>query len=289
MTTLDWRVTEVPVRGPAAGVVTQVVLLAVLWADAGLSPVGCLAGVACAVILSAVLTRSMRRSGIHSLGPAGLVTLARAELAGGVTAMVTTGLTGGDVPVASLVALAAFALILDGVDGYVARRTGTVSELGARFDMETDAFLILVLSVHVAGSTGAWVLAIGAMRYVFVAAAWVAPWLRAPLRPSFARKSVAALQGIILVIVSAGVAPPPVATGLAGLALASLVWSFGRDVRWLWRSRDTGRSRSRWEPRPAAHHDRHLGRWHARGEAKGRAGEIAREAVVDEPSLIGSA
>ena len=42
------------------------------------------------------------------------------------------------------------ALALDGVDGQVARRTGTVSALGARFDMEVDAFLVLVLSVHVA-------------------------------------------------------------------------------------------------------------------------------------------
>ncbi|MFB9248243.1 CDP-alcohol phosphatidyltransferase family protein [Sphaerisporangium melleum] len=228
----------------------QVVLLAVLWADAGLNPAGLLAGITCAVILSALLTRSMRRSGIHALGPAGLVTLARAELAGGVTALVTTGLTGGDVPVSYLVALAAVGLILDGVDGHVARRTGTVSDLGARFDMETDAFLILVLSVHVAASTGAWVLAIGAMRYVFVAAAWAAPWLRAPLRPSFARKTVAALQGVILVIVSAGVAPPPVATGLAGLALASLVWSFGRDIASLWRDRQPARPRSHREVRP---------------------------------------
>ena len=39
---------------------------------------------------------------------------------------------------------------LDAVDGQVARRTGTVSALGARFDMEVDAFLILVLSVYVA-------------------------------------------------------------------------------------------------------------------------------------------
>ena len=36
--------------------------------------------------------------------------------------------------------------------------------------MEVDAFLILVLSVYVAQSLGAWVLAIGLARYVFVAA-----------------------------------------------------------------------------------------------------------------------
>ncbi|MFC4529351.1 CDP-alcohol phosphatidyltransferase family protein [Sphaerisporangium dianthi] len=270
MTTLDWRVTEIPVRGPAAGVGMQAVLLVVLWADAGLSPAGGLAGVACAVVLSVLLTRALDRSGSRSLGPAGLVTLARAELAAGVTALVTTDLTGGDAPVAYIVVLATVALILDGVDGHVARRTATVSELGARFDMETDAFLILVLSVHAAASTGVWVLAIGAMRYVFVAAAWAAPWLRAPLPPSFARKTVAALQGIILVIVSAEVVPGAVATGLAGLALASLVWSFGRDIWWLWlrRDRHTGRS-------PA----------HCQATALHERGRTAREAA-EEPSLV---
>ncbi|MFD8079956.1 CDP-alcohol phosphatidyltransferase family protein [Streptomyces sp. NPDC059718] len=40
--------------------------------------------------------------------------------------------------------LATLALLVDAVDGRVARRTGTTSPLGARFDMETDAFLIRV-------------------------------------------------------------------------------------------------------------------------------------------------
>ena len=42
--------------------------------------------------------------------------------------------------------LASVALILDGVDGKVARRTRNASAFGARFDMEVDAFLILVFS-----------------------------------------------------------------------------------------------------------------------------------------------
>ncbi|GFJ94980.1 CDP-alcohol phosphatidyltransferase family protein [Phytohabitans rumicis] len=87
----------------------------------------------------------------------------------------------GAVPIAALVTLAAVALALDAVDGQVARRTGSTSVLGARFDMEVDAVLIMVLSVVVAGSLGPWVLAIGAFRYVFVAAAWALPWLRGSL------------------------------------------------------------------------------------------------------------
>ena len=67
-----------------------------------------------------------------------------------------------------MVALAVPALlVLDAVDGRVARRTGTTSSFGARFDGEADAFLILVLSVYVAARLGSWVLVIGAARYAF--------------------------------------------------------------------------------------------------------------------------
>ncbi|GII76779.1 membrane protein [Sphaerisporangium rufum] len=239
MTTLDWHGTGISARGPVAGVAAQLLLLAALGSGAGLRPVGWLAGTAYAVILAAILTGALLRSRARSLGPAGLVTLARAELVGGVTALVAMDLLGAHAPAAFVVALAAVALVLDGVDGHVARRTGTVSALGARFDMEVDAFLILVLSVFVARSAGPWVLAIGLMRYAFVAAGRLAPWLRAPLPPSFARKTVAASQGVILVVVAAGVAAPPVAAGLAGLALGLLAWSFGRDTGWLWRHRRT--------------------------------------------------
>src|SRR5207248_932960 len=85
--------------------------------------------------------------------------------------------------------LRAVVLLLDGLDGQVARRTGTASEFGARFDMEVDAFLILLLCVVVSRALGPWVLAIGLMRYVFVAASWAMPWLTASLYPSMARKS----------------------------------------------------------------------------------------------------
>jgi phosphatidylglycerophosphate synthase len=131
---------------------------------------------------------------------------------------------------------------LDGVDGYVARRTRTVSELGARFDMEVDAFLILVLSVLVAASVGPWVLAIGAMRYVFVVAGWGMPWMRAPLPPSFARTTIAAVQGIGLVIAASGIVPRPIATVVTGAALLLLILSLARDIRWLWQHYRSPRS-----------------------------------------------
>jgi phosphatidylglycerophosphate synthase len=134
------------------------------------------------------------------------------------------------------VGLAAVALILDGVDGKVARRTGTSTALGARFDMEVDAFLILVLSVYVSMSMGPWVLLIGGMRYAFVAAARVWPWLNAALPPSTARKTVAAMQGVFLLLAASDYLPYAASFAVAAGALAALVWSFGRDVLWLWRT-----------------------------------------------------
>lgn len=222
----------------AAGAGAQILLLVLLGTAVGLGPAGWLTGVAFALTTWAVLTHALsRQPGPRSFGPANRVTLARAILVGGVTALVADSFESPP-PVAVLVALTAVALILDGVDGKVARRTGTTSSLGARFDMEVDAFLILVLSVHVAASLGPWVLLIGAMRYCFVAAARILPWLSGPLPPNVARKTVAALQGVALLVVAAGILPRPATFATALLALAALVWSFGRDIGWLWRARD---------------------------------------------------
>src|SRR6185503_17128116 len=104
-----------------------------------------------------------------------------------------------------LVGLAGVALGLDVLDGWLARRTGTASELGARFDGEVDAFLLLVLSVYVARGFGAWVVLIGAARYLFLVGGWWWPWLRAPLPARRWRKVVTAVQGIVLTVAAADV------------------------------------------------------------------------------------
>ncbi|KOV92159.1 membrane protein [Streptomyces sp. NRRL B-3648] len=219
----------------AVGAGVQILLLALLGPAIGMGPVGWLTGLVFAFATWAVLSRAVHRSRLRSFGPANRVTLGRSVLVGGVTALVADSFESAP-PVTLLVALTAVALLLDGVDGKVARRTGTSSALGARFDMEVDAFLILVLSVYVSAQLGPWVLLIGGMRYGFVAAARIAPWLTAPLPPSFARKTVAAVQGVCLLVAGAQLLPRPVNLAIVLLALGSLVWSFGRDVAWLWRN-----------------------------------------------------
>jgi phosphatidylglycerophosphate synthase len=169
------------------------------------------------------------------LGPADWVTLARATLTVGVAALVAYAFS-WPVPVALLVSLAAVALALDAVDGWVARRTRT-TQAGARFDAEVDAFLILVLSVYVAHGGNAWVLAIGTARYVFLMAGWRLSWMRDPLPARYWRKVVAATQGVVLTVAATAVLSPALTRVTLLVALALLAESFGRDVWWLWRNR----------------------------------------------------
>lgn len=224
-------------RGPIAGVVGQFLLLAALALTVGLGVAGWVVGLSCALVTGSLLAVGMRRAGRRGLGPADRVTLARTVLVGGVAALVAESLA-GETHAVLVVGLSAVALVLDGVDGWVARRTKSSSALGARFDMEVDAFLILVLSVFVAQTYGAWVLVIGLARYAFVAAGWLLPWLRGSLPPRYWRKVVAAAQGIVLTVVAAGVVPSALAVSALVVALLLLVESFGRDVWWLWRHRD---------------------------------------------------
>ena len=241
MTFSTGTITAFSSRGPAIGLGVQLVLLMTLAATVGLTSAGLVAGLAYGIVLCGLLGLGLRRAGMSALGPANVVTLSRAVMVGGVTAMVVSSVQ-QPVHQVTLVTLVGAALALDGVDGQVARRTGSTSRLGARFDMEVDAFLILVLSVFIAGTFGWWTVAIGAFRYMFVAASWAAPWLTATLPPKFSRKVVAAVQGVVLVVATAHLLPQPVALVAVVVALAGLTWSFARDIGWLWRTEHARRA-----------------------------------------------
>ena len=106
-------------------------------------------------------------------------------------------------------------MALDFLDGRVARRTGTSSAFGARFDMELDAFLLMALSVLVwqSGKAGAWVMGIGALRYVFVGTAYLWAPLNGELPDSFRRKAVCVVQGFSLMLCLLPFVPVVLATG----------------------------------------------------------------------------
>lgn len=213
-------------------------LLALVGVDriGALSVAGWTAGLLYLVVSNALLARGLQRSGTSTFGWANGVTAARSTLVGVVTALVATSFT-APVPVPLLVALASVALALDAVDGWLARRTHTESELGARFDMEVDAFLLLVLSAYVARGLGWWVVTIGLLRYAFVVAGWFLPAMRATLPPRYWRKVVTATAGIALTLAASALFPEWVNLAVTSIALALLLESFGRDVVWLVRRR----------------------------------------------------
>jgi phosphatidylglycerophosphate synthase len=220
----------------ATGPLALLALLAALAATVGLGLAGWLAGVAGGVAVNALLARGLARRGDGRLGPADRVTLVRATLTCGVTALAADSFLAAT-SVRTLVALSVVALLLDAVDGRVARWTGTVSPLGARFDMEADAYLILVLSVYVSADAGPWVLAIGAARYALLGATRVLPWLRGPTPARYWAKVVAAIQGVVLTCAAAEVLPSRWSEVALAVALVLLAESFARQVWTLWRAR----------------------------------------------------
>src|SRR3954454_22589905 len=159
------------------------------------------------------------------------VTLARAVLACGCAAM-TALVVLGPAPARTgwLFGLSVPTLLLDAVDGRVARRTGCATPEGARLDMQTDAVVLAVLSIAVATELGWWALLVGAMRYLYVAAGWIRPGLDAPLPRNRFRVAVAAVQAAALATALAPFVPIGVATGAVAVALALLVASFGSQV-----------------------------------------------------------
>ncbi|MFF2344805.1 CDP-alcohol phosphatidyltransferase family protein [Pseudarthrobacter sp. NPDC058119] len=162
--------------------------------------------------------------------PADRVTLLRAIMVALCAVLAVPQLSTGRRTDLLLPILGGAAFLLDGLDGVVARRTGTSSAAGARFDSATDAALVLVLSVAAAPVAGPWTLAIGTMYYAFVAAGLIRPHLRAALPASTSRKAIGAFQPFALLIALLPGVPPLAAGVVPELALCLLAFSFARDV-----------------------------------------------------------
>jgi phosphatidylglycerophosphate synthase len=190
-----------------------------------------------------VMTVSVWRvAGFHPFprfGPANQITSIRAALVALLVALV--GEPGSVAAAWMAVALGATAMALDGVDGWAARRWGTASAFGARFDVETDAALIQVLAVlvWVDGKAGAWILSAGLLRYGFVAAGWMVPWMQRPLPGSFRARAICIVQVAALLAALAPLTSPPASAAVALAGLLALSYSFWIDTRWLWLHRST--------------------------------------------------
>jgi phosphatidylglycerophosphate synthase len=240
MIATTWRLPDAPLRSSAVATKSIALLAGVGLAAAARTglPVGALYAVKAPLAFAAMMLLSFGFLQQHHpfarFGSANQITTVRALLVALLVCLI------GEPHVPALAASAAAASVvvtlLDGVDGWLARRHRIASDFGARFDMEIDALLILALSVLAwqFGKAGAWVVISGALRYLFVGAGAIWPWLHTPLPPSRRRQTICVVQIVALTLAVVPVVPPAVSASLAAVALAALLYSFLVDTLWLW-------------------------------------------------------
>lgn len=166
-----------------------------------------------------------------SFGPANALTLLRLALVFGLAGVL------GPLPLPQCALVAGATLLLDGVDGWVARKTRSASTFGAHFDMETDAFLVLMttLVLWTSGRLGVWVLFGGLLRPLYVLWLWVlpAPDSEEP-RSSLGRLAFLCFaSGLIVPLASSSTW----ADSLAVLGTVAVTLSFARSVQYWHRAR----------------------------------------------------
>ncbi|GFE64660.1 CDP-alcohol phosphatidyltransferase family protein [Litoreibacter roseus] len=205
-----------------------------LWIYSGaLLPVGIT--VAMFACVSGLAVRGIATGYPHAgLGACNIVTLTRASLC----AILIGALFQTELQATSswtLFVIATIAFSMDGLDGWLARRESLVSDFGARFDMEIDALLgaTLALLLWQSGKVGPEILALGFMRYAFVAASFVFPWLSAPLPQRFRRKVICVVQIAALIFLMTPIVPDAARLPVSLAATAVLMWSFAIDTLWL--------------------------------------------------------
>jgi phosphatidylglycerophosphate synthase len=240
MVGLSWRFPDAPLR--TSFVATSAAALAALIGTASVAraglPLSTLYPWKSGAIFGAIILLAVGRIGAHHpfrrFGPANQTTTVRALLVALVAGFVSEPALPSIAATAAALTLAVTGL--DGVDGWLARRSRMNSDFGARFDMEVDALLVMVLSMLAwqYGKAGLWVLLSGLLRYVFLVAGWLRPWLARPLMPSWRRQAICVVQIAALNLAIVPAVPATASAWLSAVALMALVYSFTVDVAWLW-------------------------------------------------------
>ena len=239
MIAVHWHAPDTPLRTSVirAGVLGLLLVIALAWVARTWLPLGPLYPGKVAAVFATMMVVAFGLIGAHhpylQFGPANQVTMIRAML----VALLASLIGEPAVPRVAATATAVAVLIaaLDGVDGWLARRSGMASVFGARFDVETDALFVMVMSILVwqHGKAGIWVF-LGGMRYLFVIAGWLLPWMARPLRPTIRAKTVSVFHMVGVSVALAPIVPLPLSAVAVGLSLVALSWSFAVDVRRLW-------------------------------------------------------
>lgn len=144
-----------------------------------------------------------------------------------------------DAACAACAAACGFAIfVLDGCDGWLARRAGKTTAFGARYDSETDASLMLLLSAGVfqLGRAGVWVAIAGLLRPVYVLVLFASPRPAAEAPRTRLGRYVFAISVVCLTLC---LWPPQLercSLFFAASATLLLCYSFGRSFNALFKT-----------------------------------------------------
>jgi CDP-diacylglycerol--glycerol-3-phosphate 3-phosphatidyltransferase len=155
-------------------------------------------------------------------------------------------------PLAWLIALLyTAATVADWFDGYVARKTNHVTELGQRLDMEFDAMSVAIVSLLAIGygQLSPWFLSVALARYLFVFGLW---WRRRAHKPVYEippsdhRRIMAGMMMGMMTVVLWPIVPAAMAT-IAGFVIAiPVLLGFCRDCLFASGRLDSDNATYRW-------------------------------------------
>ncbi|WP_324760645.1 CDP-alcohol phosphatidyltransferase family protein [Haloarcula sp. GH36] len=169
---------------------------------------------------------------MESLGVANAVTLGRGVLIGIVAGFVLLEPEGRYLWVPAVGY--GVAVVLDSVDGALARSLGTESRLGTRLDMAVDTigFLVAPLVAVAWGWLPVWYLSLSAARYCYRAGCWlyrVRGGTVGPLPQSLLRRPLSGLQMVFLWVALVPIVPTDLVTLAAPFVLVPSLAVFVRD------------------------------------------------------------
>ncbi|MCX4241736.1 CDP-alcohol phosphatidyltransferase family protein [Paraliomyxa miuraensis] len=129
--------------------------------------------------------------------------------------------------------------VLDGVDGWWARRSGTATAFGAAFDQEADAFMVAVVTVVITRAELApgWVVTAGVLRYAYVLVVHALRTHGEAPRSLVARHAFGVL---VVTLIAVMLVPCPLTRVAVSVGAALIVASFARSLWWSWRGPVTG-------------------------------------------------
>ncbi len=228
MTGLEWHPPNAPLRAGVlrASVIALLVVAGIAMIARPWLQLGALYPGKAAAVFAAGMVMAFGYVGSHhphaQFGPANHVTMIRVMIVALIASLIGEPVNQRAAAAASIAT--AVMTVLDGVDGWLARRSRMASAFGARFDMETDAALVMAMSILIwqHGKAGVWVLLGGMMRYVFVFAGWWLPWMARPLRPTRRARTITVCHIVGLSVALAPFVPVPLSAIVVGLTTAAL-------------------------------------------------------------------